>query len=384
MEKYLRRGVSADKKEVHDAIKNIDKGVFPQAFCKLIPDHLTGDKDYVIAMHADGAGTKSSLAYIYWKKTNDLSVWKGIAQDSLVMNIDDLLCVGAVDNFILSSTIGRNKHLIDGDVVSTIINSSNELIKMYQDWGINIFSAGGETADVGDVVRTLILDNTIFTRIKKEDVINNANISSGDVIIGLSSSGQTTYESEYNSGIGSNGLTSARHDVFHNQLAVDFPESFNSFTDQDLVYSGSKSLFDKINDITLGKLVLSPTRTYAPVIKDIFKHYKKCISGMVHCTGGGQTKVLHFINNLHIVKNNMFSVPPIFNLIKQESSASWQEMYQVFNMGHRMELYVKKEVASSIIDLASSFNLDAQIIGFVEKSDSKKLTIQAPDKILVY
>jgi phosphoribosylformylglycinamidine cyclo-ligase len=384
MEKYLRRGVSADKKEVHDAIKNIDKGLFPQAFCKLIPDYLTGNKDYVIAMHADGAGTKSSLAYIYWKKTNDLSVWKGIAQDSLVMNIDDLLCIGAVDDFILSSTIGRNKHLINGEVVSTIINSSNELIKMYQDWDINIFSAGGETADVGDVVRTLILDNTILTRVKKEDVINNANISAGDVIIGLSSSGQTTYESEYNSGIGSNGLTSARHDVFNHQLAVEFPESFNPFTDQDLVYSGSKLLFDKINDITLGKLVLSPTRTYAPVIKEIFKDYKKFISGMVHCTGGGQTKVLHFINNLHIVKNNMFSVPPIFDLIKQESAASWREMYQVFNMGHRMELYVKKEVASSIIDVASSFNLDAQIIGFVENSSVKKLTIHAPDEILVY
>ncbi|MAZ58273.1 MAG: phosphoribosylformylglycinamidine cyclo-ligase [Flavobacteriales bacterium] len=384
MEKYLRRGVSADKKEVHDAIKNIDKGLFPQAFCKLIPDYLTGNKDYVIAMHADGAGTKSSLAYIYWKKTNDLSVWKGIAQDSLVMNIDDLLCIGAVDDFILSSTIGRNKHLINGEVVSTIINSSNELIKMYQDWDINIFSAGGETADVGDVVRTLILDNTILTRVKKEDVINNANISAGDVIIGLSSSGQTTYESEYNSGIGSNGLTSARHDVFNHQLAVEFPESFNPFTDQDLVYSGSKLLFDKINDITLGKLVLSPTRTYAPVIKEIFKDYKKFISGMVHCTGGGQTKVLHFINNLHIIKNNMFSVPPIFDLIKQESAASWREMYQVFNMGHRMELYVKKEVASSIIDVASSFNLDAQIIGFVENSSVKKLTIHAPDEILVY
>lgn len=384
MEKYLRRGVSADKKEVHDAIKNIDKGLFPQAFCKLIPDYLTGNKDYVIAMHADGAGTKSSLAYIYWKKTNDLSVWKGIAQDSLVMNIDDLLCIGAVDDFILSSTIGRNKHLINGEVVSTIINSSNELIKMYQDWDINIFSAGGETADVGDVVRTLILDNTILTRVKKEDVINNANISAGDVIIGLSSSGQTTYESEYNSGIGSNGLTSARHDVFNHQLAVEFPESFNPFTDQDLVYAGSKLLFDKINDITLGKLVLSPTRTYAPVIKEIFKDYKKFISGMVHCTGGGQTKVLHFINNLHIVKNNMFSVPPIFDLIKQESAASWREMYQVFNMGHRMELYVKKEVASSIINVASSFNLDAQIIGFVENSSVKKLTIHAPDEILVY
>jgi len=300
------------------------------------------------------------------------------------MNVDDLLCVGAIDNFILSSTIGRNKHLIDGDVVSAVINSSNELIKMYQGWGINIFSAGGETADVGDVVRTLILDNTILTRLKKEDVINNANISPGDVIIGLSSSGQTTYESEYNSGIGSNGLTSARHDVFHNQLAIEFPESFNSFTDADLVYSGSKSLFDKINNITLGKLVLSPTRTYAPVVKEIFKDYKKYISGMVHCTGGGQTKILHFIKNLHIIKNNMFTVPPIFNLIKKESSASWREMYQVFNMGHRMELYVKKEVASSIIDVANSFNLDAQIIGSVESSIDRKLTIYAPGEILVY
>ena len=333
--------------------------------------------DRWLALATDGVGSKLQIA-------NAMCRYQGVGIDCVAMNVNDLLCVGAIDNFILSSTIGRNKHLIDGDVVSAVINSSNELIKMYQGWGINIFSAGGETADVGDVVRTLILDNTILTRLKKEDVINNANISPGDVIIGLSSSGQTTYESEYNSGIGSNGLTSARHDVFHNQLAMEFPESFNSFTDADLVYSGSKSLFDKINNITLGKLVLSPTRTYAPVVKEIFKDYKKYISGMVHCTGGGQTKILHFIKNLHIIKNNMFTVPPIFNLIKKESSSSWREMYQVFNMGHRMELYVKKEVASSIIDVANSFNLDAQIIGSVESSIDRKLTIYAPGEILVY
>ena len=384
MEKYLKRGVSADKKDVHNAIKTLDKGLFPQAFCKLIPDYLSGNRDYLLAMHADGAGTKSSLAYIYWKKTNDLSVWRGIAQDSLVMNIDDLLCVGAIDNFILSSTIGRNKHLINGDILSTIINATHDLTNMYKKWGVNIFSAGGETADVGDVVRTLILDNTVITRIHKKDVIDNSNIKSGDVIVGLSSSGKTNYEQEYNSGIGSNGLTSARHDIFHNELATEFPESFNPLIDKELVYSGSKSLFDKINDITLGKLVLSPTRTYAPVVKEIFNEYRKHISGMIHCTGGGQTKVLHFINNLHVYKNNMFTVPPIFQLIKEESHASWKEMYQVFNMGHRMELYVNKDVANGIIGIAQSFDLDAQIVGYVESSDANKLTIDSPDEVLVY
>ena len=384
MEKYLKRGVSSDKEDVHNAIKKIDKGVFPYAFCKLIPDHLSGDPNYLLAMHADGAGTKSSLAYVYWKKTNDLSVWRGIAQDALVMNIDDLLCVGATDNFILSSTIGRNKHLIPGDVISVIINSTNELLEMYQDWGFNIISSGGETADVGDIVRTLILDNTIVTRIHKDDIINNGNISDGDVIVGLSSSGQTTYESKYNSGISSNGLTSARHDVFHHELAGDFPESFDPFTDKKLIYSGTKSLFEKINDLTLAELVLSPTRTYAPVIKEIFSHHKSFISGMVHCTGGGQTKVLHFVKDLHVCKNNMFPIPPLFDLIKKESNASWKEMYKVFNMGHRMELYLNKDVSDAIIAIAHSFGLDAQVIGYVEKSDRKQLTIQSPEGLIKY
>jgi len=384
MEKYLKRGVSANKEDVHNAIKNIEKGLFPQAFCKLIPDYLSGDPNYTLAMHADGAGTKSSLAYIYWRKTGDLSVWKGIAQDSLVMNIDDLLCVGAIDNFILSSTIGRNKHLINGEVISTIINSTNDLVNLYKKWGINIVSAGGETADVGDIVRTLVLDNTIMTRIHINDIIDNANISVGDVIVGLSSTGQTNYELEYNSGIGSNGLTSARHDIFHNELAKEFPESFDPMTESNLVYSGTKSIFDKLNNMTLGKLVLSPTRTYAPIIKEVFKNYKDMISGMVHCTGGGQTKILHFVKNLHIEKNNMFSIPPLFDLIKEESGTSLKEMYQVFNMGHRMELYVKQEVANDIIKVANSFNLDAQIVGSVQRSTKKKLTIHTAGGILTY
>ena len=376
-EKYLKRGVSANKEDVHNAIKNIDKGLFKNTFCKLIPDYLSGDKDYALVMHADGAGTKSSLAYIYWKKTKDLSVWKGIAQDSLVMNIDDLLCVGVVDDFILSSTIGRNKNLINGDVVSTIINATEDLIKQYKSWGVNIFSAGGETADVGDLVRTIIVDNTVVARINKDSIINNSNIEDGDVIIGLSSSGQTTYESEYNSGIGSNGLTSARHDIFHSDIGKDFPESFDPLIDPTLVYSGSRSIFDKLDDHTIGKLVLSPTRTYAPVVKKILDHYRPSISGMVHCTGGGQTKILHFIDKLHVVKNNMFPVPPLFNLIKKESNTSWREMYKVFNMGHRMELYVKKNVANEIIAIANSFDLDAQVVGHVMRSDSKKLTIES-------
>ena len=383
-EKYLKRGVSANKEDVHNAIKNIDKGLFKNTFCKLIPDYLSGDKDYALVMHADGAGTKSSLAYIYWKKTKDLSVWKGIAQDSLVMNIDDLLCVGVVDDFILSSTIGCNKNLINGDVVSTIINATEDLIKQYKSWGINIFSAGGETADVGDLVRTIIVDNTVVARINKDSIINNSNIEDGDVIIGLSSSGQTTYESEYNSGIGSNGLTSARHDIFHGDIGKDFPESFDPLIDPALVYSGSRSIFDKLDDHTIGKLVLSPTRTYAPVVKKILDYYRSHISGMVHCTGGGQTKILHFIDKLHVVKNNMFPVPPLFNLIKKESNTSWREMYKVFNMGHRMELYVKKNVANEIIAIANSFNLDAQVVGHVMRSDSKKLTIESPEGSIIY
>ena len=383
-EKYLKRGVSANKEDVHNAIKNIDKGLFKNTFCKLIPDYLSGDKDYALVMHADGAGTKSSLAYIYWKKTKDLSVWKGIAQDSLVMNIDDLLCVGVVDDFILSSTIGRNKNLINGDVVSTIINATEDLIKQYKSWGVNIFSAGGETADVGDLVRTIIVDNTVVARINKDSIINNSNIEDGDVIIGLSSSGQTTYESEYNSGIGSNGLTSARHDIFHSDIGKDFPESFDPLIDPTLVYSGSRSIFDKLDDHTIGKLVLSPTRTYAPVVKKILDHHRPSISGMVHCTGGGQTKILHFIDKLHVVKNNMFPVPPLFNLIKKESNTSWREMYKVFNMGHRMELYVKKNVANEIIAIANSFDLDAQVVGHVMRSDSKKLTIESPEGLIIY
>ena len=383
-DKYLKRGVSSGKEDVHAAIKNIDKGLFPQAFCKVVPDYLSGDPNYVLLMHADGAGTKSSLAYMYWKKTNNLSVWEGIAQDSLVMNIDDLLCVGAVDNFMLSSTIGRNKNLITGAVIATIINSSHKLINQYKDWGINIISCGGETADVGDLVRTIIVDNTIITRMHKDDIIDNSNIADGDVIIGLASYGQTTYESIYNSGIGSNGLTSARHDIFHAQLAQEFPESFDPLLDPSLVYSGSKSLLDRLCDMELGQLVLSPTRTYAPVIKEIFLNYRDGISGMVHCTGGGQTKILHFIEDLHIVKNNMLPIPPVFDLIKKESKTTWREMYKVFNMGHRMELYVKKEFAKSILEVVNTFNLDAQIIGYVEKSNGKKLTIKSPEGLILY
>ena len=377
MEKYLKRGVSANKEDVHNAIKKIDKGLFENTFCKIIPDYLTGDKDYALAMHADGAGTKSSLAYVYWKQTGDLSVWKGIAQDSLVMNIDDLLCVGVTDNFILSSTIGRNKNLINGGVISTIINATDDLIKQYRSWGINIFSAGGETADVGDLVRTIIVDNTIVARMNKKDIINNANISAGDIILGLSSSGQTTYESEYNSGISSNGLTSARHDIFNKKIAQDFPESFDPLMDKDLVYSGSNHLFDTLNDLELGRLVLSPTRTYAPVIKKVFENYRNAISGMVHCTGGGQTKVLHFIDNLHIIKNNLFEIPPIFRLIMEESDTDPKEMYKVFNMGHRMEIYLEPKNASKVIDLSKSVGIDAKIIGEVIESEVKKLSIHS-------
>ena len=383
-DRYLKRGVSSGKEDVHDAIKNIDKGLFPKAFCKVIPDYLSGDPDYALLMHADGAGTKSSLAYMYWKKTNDISVWDGIFQDSLVMNIDDLLCVGALDNFMLSSTIGRNKNLIPGEVIARIINSSKNIIDKYKAWGINIVSCGGETADVGDLVRTIIVDNTIVARIRRDDIIDNSNIQSGDVIVGLASYGQTSYESEYNSGIGSNGLTSARHDIFHSKLAKEFPESFDPLLDDDLVYSGSKSLLDNLCNMDIGKLVLSPTRTYAPVVKEVLLNFRDSISGMVHCTGGGQTKILHFIENLHIVKNNMLPIPPVFDLIKNESGTDWREMYKVFNMGHRMELYTKKDCANSILEIANSFNLDAQIIGYVEQSNVKKLTIKSPKGLIVY
>lgn len=377
--RYNLRGVSADKEDVHNAIKNIDKGLFPKAFCKIVPDYLTNDDEYCLIMHADGAGTKSSLAYMYWKETNDLSVWKGIAQDALVMNLDDLLCVGADDNILLSSTIGRNKNNIPKEVISTIINGTEELINEYKKYGVNIISTGGETADVGDIVRTIIVDSTVISRMKRSDVIDNNNIEAGNVIIGLASYGQSTYENEYNGGMGSNGLTSARHDVFSNILASKYPESFDSSIPNDLIYSGSKLLTEKYHDlnINIGKLVLSPTRTYAPIIKDILSKYRNKINGMVHCSGGAQTKILHFIDNLHIKKDNMFDTPPLFKMIQKESSTDWKEMYKVFNMGHRMEIYVNEDIASEIINISKSYNVDAQIIGRVEYSDEKKLSIMS-------
>lgn len=376
--RYNLRGVSASKEDVHQAIKNIDKGLFPQAFCKIIPDYLTNDDQYCIIMHADGAGTKSSLAYMYWKETGDISVWKGIAQDALIMNIDDLLCVGATDNILLSSTIGRNKNLIPGEVISAIINGTEELISELKNHGVTIHSTGGETADVGDLVRTIIVDSTVTARMKRADVIDNANIQAGDVIVGLASFGQATYEKEYNGGMGSNGLTSARHDVFAKYLAEKYPESFDASVPNELVYSGQTKLIDTVENspIDAGKLVLSPTRTYAPVIKKILSKYNSNeIHGMVHCSGGAQTKVLHFVDNVHVIKDNLFAVPPLFKLIQENSKTDWKEMYQVFNCGHRMELYVPAEVAQDIIEISKSFNIDAQIVGRVEKSDSKKLTI---------
>ncbi|WP_445719027.1 AIR synthase related protein [Flavobacterium sp.] len=376
--RYNLRGVSASKEDVHQAIKNIDKGLFPQAFCKIIPDYLTNDDQYCIIMHADGAGTKSSLAYMYWKETGDVSVWKGIAQDALIMNIDDLLCVGATDNILLSSTIGRNKNLIPGEVISAIINGTEELISDLKNHGVTIHSTGGETADVGDLVRTIIVDSTVTARMKRADVIDNANIQAGDVIVGLASFGQATYEKEYNGGMGSNGLTSARHDVFAKYLAEKYPESFDASVPSELVYSGQAKLTDKVENspIDAGKLVLSPTRTYAPVIKRILSKYNSNqIHGMVHCSGGAQTKVLHFVDNVHVIKDNLFPVPPLFKLIQENSKTDWKEMYQVFNCGHRMEVYVPAEVAQDIIEISKSFNIDAQIVGRVEKSDSKKLTI---------
>ena len=376
--RYAQRGVSASKEDVHNAIKNIDKGLFPKAFCKIVPDYLTNDTDYCLIMHADGAGTKSSLAYMYWKETGDISVWKGIAQDALIMNIDDLLCVGATDNIMLSSTIGRNKNLIPGEVISAIINGTEELIEDLKSFGVTIHSTGGETADVGDLVRTIIVDSTVTARIKRSDVIDNANISAGDVIVGLESFGQASYETEYNGGMGSNGLTSARHDVFSKYLAEKYPESFDATVPEDLVYSGQTKLTDAVENspIDAGKLVLSPTRTYAPIIKAILNTYSnESIHGMVHCSGGAQTKILHFIDELHIVKDNMFKVPPLFKLIQEQSKTDWKEMYQVFNCGQRMELYVKPEVADAIIAISKSFNVDAKIIGRVEASDKKQLTI---------
>ena len=385
--RYAQRGVSAGKEDVHNAIKNVDKGLFPQAFCKIIPDFLTGDEDHCLVMHADGAGTKSSLAYMYWKETGDLSVWKGIAQDALIMNIDDLLCVGATDNILLSSTIGRNKNRIPGEVISAIINGTEELIEELAQFGVIIKSTGGETADVGDLVRTLIVDSTVTARLKREDVIDNANIAEGDVIVGLASFGQATYEKEYNGGMGSNGLTSARHDVFDKYLAKEYPESFDAEVPEDLVYAGTKKLTDAVDDSPLdaGKLVLSPTRTYAPVIKKILSTLDKAkIHGMVHCSGGAQTKILHFVNNLHIIKDNLFALPPLFKLIQEESGTDWKEMYQVFNMGHRMELYVDPSLAESIIEIAKSFNIDAQIVGRVETANTKKLTIKSEFGIFEY
>ena len=379
-QRYGMRGVSASKEDVHQAIKYIDKGLFPKAFCKIIPDILSGDPNYCNIMHADGAGTKSSLAYVYWKETGDISVWKGIAQDALIMNIDDLLCVGATNNILLSSTIGRNKNLIPGEVISTIINGTNELCEELSNLGVNVYPTGGETADVGDLVRTIIVDSTVTCRMKRSDVIDNANIQAGDVIVGLSSTGQATYENEYNGGMGSNGLTSARHDVFDKYLSKKYPESYDSSIPSDLVYSGKMKLTDLIEDlgINAGKLVLSPTRTYAPVISLILKELRHDIHGMIHCSGGAQTKILHFLNEgLQVVKNNLFPIPPLFKLIQEQSQTDWEEMYKVFNMGHRMEIYLPKEHAQKVIDLSKTFNIDAQIVGHVEKSNSKSLQIES-------
>lgn len=386
--RYNQRGVSASKEDVHAAISKIDKGLFPKAFCKIVPDYLSGDENYCIVMHADGAGTKSSLAYMYWKETGDLSVWKGIAQDAIIMNTDDLLCVGAIDNILLSSTIGRNKNLVPGEVISGIINGTEEILEQLRSYGIGIYSTGGETADVGDLVRTLIVDSTVVCRMKRSDVIDNKNIQAGDVIVGLASYGQATYETEYNGGMGSNGLTSARHDVFEKSLAKKFPESFDAAVPEALVYSGKTKITDQINvgseSVTAGKLVLSPTRTYAPIIKKILDGYRSKIHGMVHCSGGAQTKVLHFSENVHIIKDQLFPVPPLFKLIHEQSGTDWKEMYKVFNMGHRMELYVPAEIAADIIAISKSFNVDARIVGRVEKSDKNKLTINSEFGVFEY
>ncbi|NDK54765.1 AIR synthase related protein [Pontibacter fetidus] len=377
--RYLRRGVSASKEDVHNAIKNIDKGIFPKAFCKIIPDILTGDPDYCNIMHADGAGTKSSLAYLYWKETGDLSVWKGIAQDAVIMNTDDLLCVGATDNILLSSTIGRNKHLIPGDVIAAIINGTEEVLEMLRDNGIGIYSTGGETADVGDLVRTIIVDSTVTARMRRDEVISNHTIQPGDVIVGFASFGQATYETEYNGGMGSNGLTSARHDVFHSYLANSYPESFDPELPKDLVYSGNKRLtdVDKETGMEIGKLVLSPTRTYAPIVKAILQEHRQHIHGMVHCSGGAQTKVLHFTDKVHIIKDNLFPTPPLFRIIQEQSHTDWKEMYKVFNMGHRLEIYLPEQYAQELIAISKSFNVDAQIIGRVEASKTNELTIRS-------
>jgi phosphoribosylformylglycinamidine cyclo-ligase len=379
--RYAQRGVSAQKEDVHQAIKNVDKGLYPKAFCKIIPDVLTGSEDHAIVMHADGAGTKSTLAYMYWKETGDLSVWKGIAQDALIMNTDDLLCVGATQNILLSSTIGRNKNHIPGEVIAAIIEGTEELLETLNNWGVSIYSTGGETADVGDLVRSIIVDSTVTARLNKKHIIDNANIQAGDVIVGLSSSGQATYETQYNGGMGSNGLTSARHDVFSKELAAKYPESFDPTVPEDLVYSGSKQLTDALEGvpIDIGKLVLSPTRTYAPIVHQIFQNIDRSqIHGMIHCSGGAQTKILHFIDQLHVIKDALFPVPPLFDLIQKESQTSGREMYQVFNMGHRMEFYVPPSQADEIISISNSFNVDAKIVGRVEASSVKKLNLKTP------
>ena len=384
--RYRLRGVSSQKEDVHNAIKNIDKGLYPKAFCKVVPDYLTGSKNHCLIMHADGAGTKSSLAYAYWKETGDLSVWKGIAQDALIMNIDDLLCVGVSNDIMLSSTIGRNKNKIPGSVLSAIINGTEDLLKELAKHGINIYSTGGETADVGDLVKTIIVDSTVTARIKRSDVIDNANIKAGDVIVGLSSFGQSTYENQYNGGMGSNGLTSARHDVFGSSVKEKYPETFDNDLPKDLVYSGTKNLTDKSDTpLDVGKLVLSPTRTYAPVVKSIFESLDRSyIHGMVHCSGGAQTKILHFIDALHVIKDNLFDCPPLFELIQKESATSWKEMFEVFNMGHRMEIYLPEDKSAQVINIANSFDIDAKIVGRVEKSPKKKLTIKSSKGIFEY
>jgi len=388
-QRYDQRGVSASKDDVHQAIKNIDKGLFPKAFCKIIPDILTNDPLYCNIMHADGAGTKSSLAYVYWKQTGDVSVWRGIAQDAIIMNLDDLLCVGATDNILLSSTIGRNKNLIPGEVIAAIINGTEEILEELRSYGIGIYSTGGETADVGDLVRTIIVDSTVTCRLKRDEVISNHRIKPGNVVVGLASYGQATYEKEYNGGMGSNGLTSARHDVFNKSIAQQFSESFDPAVPESLVFSGSKNLTDLIDigngqTMTAGKLVLSPTRTYAPVIKAILDKYRSHIDGIVHCSGGAQTKVLHFVDDVHVIKDNLFPVPPLFKLIQQESGTSWQEMYKVFNMGHRMELYVSEDIAQDLIAISQSFGIEAQIIGRVEAAEQKQVTVKSEFGEFVY
>ena len=385
-ERYMLRGVSASKEDVHNAIKNIDKGLYPKAFCKIIPDILGGDPEYCNIMHADGAGTKSSLAYAYWKETGDLSVWKGIAQDALIMNIDDLLCVGAVDNILVSSTIGRNKNLVPGSVISAIINGTDELLAELREMGVGAYATGGETADVGDLVRTIIVDSTVTCRMKRSDVINNANICPGDVIVGLSSSGQATYEKEYNGGMGSNGLTSARHDVFSKDIAKKYPETYDHAVPEELVYSGGLKLTDKVqgSPIDAGKLVLSPTRTYAPVVKKLLDALRPQIHGMVHCSGGAQTKILHFVDGVHVIKDKLFPIPPLFRTIQEQSGTDWKEMYKVFNCGHRFEVYLPKEYAQQVIDISKSFGIDAQIIGRIEPSDHTHLTIHSEYGVFEY